>query len=252
MENNSENLQPEVELGAKERFTNTLKEYAARITSTRNDVYTTKWWQLAINFILGGGALALLIVSMVTKGTAMTVSAILGIVLVIGVVVYNYVLRSIMPSSFLQYTYLDGKSGKQYRFMVLSKKRAAYFDGMHTIESNRDMAAMLDEPLLSQYRYDFFADMDPTERISVGMREEFRGTLDHDGKQYKCRIVFSNGTPVYGSIGGARIKYFDVNNTREKFVVPVTLKRAAKALKVEFPKIPGLYIKDDVKDYTKQ
>lgn len=236
----------------KERFTRTLNEYAQRITSVRNDVYTTKWWQFLINFVLGGGALGALIASMFTKGTAMAVCAISGIALVVALIIFNYVIHSVTPTSFLQYTYLERSKGRRLKFLILSKKRAAYYDGEHTIESNRDMAAMMDEPMLEQYRFDFFADMDPTERISDGNKEEYRGILTHDGKQYKCRIVFASGVPLYGSVGGARIKYFDVNNTKEKFVVPVTLKRAAKALKVEFPKTPGLYIKDDIKDYTKQ
>lgn len=251
MENNTENTQT-TEESAKDRFTRTLSEYAQRITSVRNDIYTTKWWQFVVNFILGGGAIALLVASMLTKGAAMAWCAVCGIVLVVAVIVFNYVLRSITPTSFLQYTYFDSGRDKQFRFMVLSKKRAAYYDGVHTIECNRDTAAMMDDPLYTQYRFDFFADMEPTERIFDGTKEEFRGVLTDNGKQYKCKIVFFDGLPRYGSIGGARIKYFDVNNTKEKFVVPVTLKRAAKALKVEFPKIPGLYVKDDIKDYTKQ
>lgn len=251
MENNTE-TQPIAEESAKERFTRTLNEYAQKIKSVRNDVYTTKWWQFVINFILGGGALALLITSMFTKGATMAACAISGIVLAIGLIVFNYVLRSITPTSFLQYTYLDSNRDKAFRFMVLSKKRAAFYDGTHTIECNGDMASMMDDPLYTQYRFDFFADMEPTERISAGSREEYKGVFTEGGKRYKCKIVFFNGVPRYGSVGGARIKYFDVNNTKEKFVVPVALKSAAKALKVEFPKIPGLYVKDDVKDYTKQ
>lgn len=251
MENNTENTQA-TEESAKERFTRTLNEYAKKITSARNDVYTTKWWQFVINFMLGGGALALLVVSMFTKGTTMAICAGGGILLAIGLIVFNYVLHSVTPTSFLQYTYLDKGRNKAFRFMVLSKKRAAFYDGTHTIECNRDDAAMMDEPLYTQYRFDFFADMEPTERIFDGTKEEFRGVLTEGGKSYKCKIVFFNGIPRYGSVGGVRIKYFDVNNTKEKFVVPVTLKRAAKVLNVEFPKIPGLYVKDDVKDYTKQ
>lgn len=236
----------------KERFTATLKDYANRINSVRNDVYTTKWWQFLVNFTLGAGAIALLIASMVTDGVAMAVCAILGIALVISVFVFNYVLRSITPTSFLQYTYLERAKGRRLRYLILSKKRAAFYDGTNTIECNRDSAAMMEAPQFEQYRFDFFADMVPTERISDGKNEKFKGILEHDGKRYKCSIVFADGLPKYGSVGGVRIKYFDVNNTREKFVVPVTLKRAAKALKVDFPKIPGLYVKDDVKDYTKQ
>lgn len=252
MENNIATETAEQPESAKERFTRTLKEYAQNINSVRNDVYTTKWWQFVVNFLLGGGSLGLLIASMFTTGTAMAVTAILGIVLFVAIIVYNYVLRSITPSSFLQYTYLERGKDKRLRYMILSKKRAAFDDGTHTIECNRDSAAMLESPMFLQYRFDFFADMEPTERITDGSKEDYRGVLTEGGKQYKCRIVFSDGVPLYGYVGGARIKYFDVNNTKEKFVVPVNLKRAAKALKVEFPKIPGLYVKDDVKDYTKQ
>ncbi|MDE6293722.1 MAG: hypothetical protein K2L88_03770, partial [Clostridiales bacterium] len=162
---------------AKERFTRTLKEYAENITSARNDVYTTKWWQFVLNFLFGAGALALLIASMLTTGTAMAVCSVLGIVLVIALLVFNYVLRSITPSSFLQYTYLERGKDKRYRYLILSKKRAAFEDGTHTIECNRDSAAMLEESLFSRYRFDFFADMEPTERITAGTREDYRGVL---------------------------------------------------------------------------
>ena len=237
---------------AKQRFSASLQAYAEGITSARNDVYTTKWWQFVINFLLGGGALALLIASMLTKGAVMAVCSILGIVLVVAVFVFNYVTRSITPSSFLQYTYLDREKDRRLTYLILSKKRAVFYDGTNAIECNGDSAALLEEAPFELYRFDFFADMEPTERITDDTREKFKGVVEYNGKTYKCSIVFIDGVPRYGSVGGARIKYFDVNNTKEKFVVPINLKRAAKLLKVDFPKIPGLYIKDDVKDYTKQ
>ena len=249
MEEVEQNNEPK---SAKQRFSASLKDYAARITSARNDVYTTKWWQFVINFFLGGGALGLLIASMLTHGATMAVCSILGVVLVVTLFVFNYVMRSITPSSFLQYTYLDREKGRRLRYLILSKKRAVFCDGTNAIECNADSAALLEQPPFELYRFDFFADMDPTERITDDAREKYKGVIDHDGKKYKCSIVFIDGVPRYGSVGGARIKYFDVNNTKEKFVVPVNLKRAAKLLKVDFPKTPGLYIKDDVKDYTKQ
>lgn len=253
MENNEQNTQdtPQAE-SAKARFTKSLKDYAARITSVRNDVYTTEWWQFVVNFVLGGGALGLLLASMFTDGSVMLWTAIGGIVLVVGLIVFNIVMRSMVPTSFLQYTYVDREKRKTYRFRILSKTRATYFDGETTIESNRDVAAKLDAPMLTRYRYDFFADIDPTERVSDGEKEIYKGTLTDSGKSYKCKIVFKNGAPLFGTIGGTRIKYFDMNNTKDKFVVPVELKRAAKLLDVPFPKIPGLYIRDDVKDYSRQ
>lgn len=235
-----------------ERFSRSLAEYACSITSVRNDVYTTQWWQFLVNFLLGGGALGMLIASMFTDGGVMVGMSVGGIAAVIAVVVFNYVLRSVTPASFLQYTYLDKAKDKRYCFQVLSKKRATFSDGENTIECYRDTAAKLDSPYLAQYRFDFFADMTPTERTTDGMRETYKCYIDGNGKRVKCKIVFVNGKPLYGSVGGARIKYFDVNSTKDKFVVPVTLKRAAKLLDIPFPKLPGLYIRDDVKDYTKQ
>lgn len=253
VDNNEQNTQNAAQSdSAKSRFSQSLNDYAARITSVRNDIYTTQWWQFLINFALGGGALGLLLASMFTKGNVMLWTAVGGIVLVVGVIVFNIVMRSFVPTSFLQYTYVDREKNKTYCFRILSKTRATYFDGETTIESNRDVAAKLDAPIFTEYRYDFFADIDPTERITDGEKETYKGVLSDNGKTYKCKMVFKNGVPLYGSIGGTRIKYFDVNKTKDKFVVPVELKRAAKLLNVPFPKVPGLYVRDDVKDYSKQ
>ncbi len=234
----------------KAQFERKLREYADSIRCVRNDVYTTKWWQFVVNFIVGGGALAFLVMSMIFKDTMMTVSAVCGIALVIGLIVFNYVLRSMSPTSFLQYTSVE--KNRRVTFRILSKTRATFTDGDVTIESNRDMAAKLKAPLYPQYRFDFFKDMSVSARISEGRRETYSGTFECDGKTYKCKIVFVEGKPVYGSVGGARIKYFDVNYTKDKFVVPYALKAAAKALDVVFPKLPGIYVRDDVKDLTKQ
>lgn len=235
---------------SRERFSRMLAEYADGIKNVRNDVYTTKWWQLTLNFVLGLGAFALLLVSMVTDGVAATVGAILGVVLVIVVIVFNMGLRAFIPSSFLQYTCYD--KGVRYCFHVLSKTRTSFSDGTNFIEVDRGEAVRLAETSYNQYRFDFFRDMSVDVRIVEDERETFKGTVEHKGKQYKSRIVFKNGTPLYGSVGGARIKYFDVNVTKEKFVVPAVLKRAVKNFGVNFPKLPGLYIRDDIKDATKQ
>ena len=246
-----ENANTEAEEGSPcDEFKRILAERAAAIHCVRNDVYTTKWWQFVINFVLGAGGLTFLILSMVADGTLMTVSAVSGVALVVVLVVFNYVLRSISPTSFLQYTSID--RGRRVSFQILSKTRATFTDGNVTIESNRDMAAKLDSPRYPQYRFDFFTDMEVTRRIKEGSKETYFGTFVCDGKKYKSKIVFLENNPIYGSVGGSRIKYFDVNRTRDKFVVPYTLKAAAQALNVVFPKLPGIYVKDDVKDLTKQ
>lgn len=252
-QNSAETQNTENQDGApntRERFSRMLAEYADGIKTVRNDVFTTKWWQLALNFVLGLGAVALLIVSMVVHGTMGTVGAILGVVLVIVVIVFNMGLRAFVPSSFLQYTCYD--KGVRYCFQVLSKTRTSFSDGTNFIEVDRGEAVRLAETSYNRYRFDFFRDMSVDMRIVEDERETFKGTLEHKGKKYKSRIVFKNGTPLYGSVGGARIKYFDVNVTKDKFVVSSVLKRAVKNFGVNFPKLPGLYVRDDIKDATKQ
>lgn len=236
----------------RERFSRTLKERASEITSVRNDVYTTQWWQLLLNFFLGGGALAFLLIAMIMKGTMSTVGAIVGVVLIVVLVVYNYTLRVATPTSFLQYTYLDKTTGKRYTYQVLSKTRSAFSDGENVIEVDRGEAVRREELSCARYKFDFFADMNVDVRIGLDDKEIYKGTIEHNGKTYKCKIAFRNSKPLYGSVGGGRIKYFDVNDTKEKFVVPSVLKRAVKACDIDFPKVQGLYVRDDVKDVTKQ
>ena len=97
-------------------------------------------------------------------------------------------------------------------------------------------------PFLS-YRCDFFADMTVDVRIGKAETETFAGTTVVNGKTVKCKIVFRNGEPYRGNVGGVRIKYFDVNSTNEKFVVPQDLRAAVKALGVPMPKLGGIVVK---------
>lgn len=238
---------------AKARFTRALEECADGIVSVRNEIYTTKRWQLAVDVILGAGGIALLILSMIkNKGTVGIVTAVCGVAAVVALILFNYISHSIMPSGILQYTYIDKAKGRRSCYQILSKTRAVFDDGEHIIENNRDAATLRTSPVCPQLSYDFFARMDPTVRIAEGDRETYKGTLSVGEKTYKCSITIKSGRPLYGVVGGCRTRYFDVNNTKEKFVVPFTLKEAARILGIPFPKTPGLYVKDEVKDLTKQ
>ncbi|MDE7463543.1 MAG: hypothetical protein K2M48_00810, partial [Clostridiales bacterium] len=83
-------------------------------------------------------------------------------------------------------------------------------------------------------------------------KEIFKGVFECNGKKYKSKIVFKNGAPYVGTVGGARIKYFDVNDTKEKFVVPEGLRKSAEAFEVPFPKLAGVHILDDHINAKKQ
>ncbi|MCM1368340.1 MAG: hypothetical protein NC184_06000 [Roseburia sp.] len=237
-------------VSAREKFRRTLIERAESITCVRNDVFTTKYSQLAINFALGAGSLAALIASMVVKnGTATVWLTAVGLALLVAVIVYNVLLRRSAPKSFLQYSCAD-KDGK-YRFMIFSKTLSAFYDGENYVETDGVECGLREQPCFTEYRFDFFADMDAYMRKAVGDKEIFRGALDSDGKRIKCKIVFKNGVPYVGVVGGARIKYFDVNDASAKFVIPVALKKAAKQLDVPFPKLSSVLLKD-ARDITKQ
>ncbi len=235
--------------GEREGYARILKERAAGIKSVRTDIFNTKWWQLALNFLFGGLAVAGLIASMTVKGTAGTALTVVGVVFMIAVVVYNFALRTVAPMSVVQYTRID--NGRRYCYQILSKTRSAFSDGTDHIETERGNVTRLRELACSQYAFDFFADMRVDGHFVSGETETFTGVYAHSGKRYKCKIVFDGETPLYGSIGGGRIKYFDVNDPKSKFVVPAELARAVKSVGVVFPKLSGVRVRDDIEPTIK-
>lgn len=228
--------------GARERFRQTLVERARYITSVCNDVYTVKYWQLFLNFFAGMCAVALLVTSMFVHGAAGTAMITIAVFIVVGVAAANYVGRKIKPMSFMQYTCVD--KGKRYCFQIISKTEFIYSDGEKTVECRQDGYGERDGVRYPQYRYDFFADMDADVRIGKADKEIYKGTIEHDGKKLKCKIVFKNGVAFVGKVDGARIKYFDVNDKKDKFAVPTALKKAVKACGSDIPKLPGIEIRD--------
>ncbi len=224
----------------RERFHRTLVGRAASIKCVRNDVYMLKVWQLVLNFVLGAATIALLVVSMIYDGGVGTGCLIGGLALLAVTVVYNVVLRVKSPMSFLQYTAIV--DGKRHCYQIVGKKRSAYSDGARSVEVS-DVSYAGDTGLCyPQYPFDFFADMDANVRIAKGEKETFKGTVDIDGDTKNCSITFKSGVAAYGNIGGVRIKYFDVNDTTEKFVVPRILRDAAKNCGFDLPKLGGVEI----------
>ncbi len=226
----------------RERFVRTLKEAAQSIKSVRNDVYTVKYWQLAVNFVLGVTAIVNMILAMTLDAPTSTVCLIVGIALAVGVVVFNAVLKTVAPMSFLQYTAIV--DGNRYCFQILSKNRALFCNGHKAVEVDRFEFSETHGVRFPQYRFDFFADMDPSVRIGKADCEIYKGTVDAGGRRVKCKVVFKQGRVFSGTVGGARIKYFDINDTKEKFVVPDTLRTAAERFDVPFPKLAGVTVKD--------
>lgn len=224
-----------------------LKDRASKITSVRNDIFTLNKLQLAFNVLLGLCAAAGLIVSMFIDGTARVVVTLVSIVLIIVFAVYNFAIRTVAPMNVLQFTCVDGE--KIYTFQILSQKRSAFSDGKNHIETERGDVKRLPSLYFPHCKYDFFADMTATARGIENGLDVFDGVLAVKNKKYKCRIAFDGEIPVFGRIGGVRIKYFNVNNPKEKFIVPTELKRAVKSLDVAFPKLNGLHVRDDATNF---
>ncbi len=227
----------------RERFRIALNDCAQRVTCVRNDVYTVKYWQFALNFIMGFGAIALLVVSLVVDNSIVrAVGIIAGIALVIATVVFNLVLRSIAPMSYIQYTAFN--KDKRYTFQILSKTKSVFSDGENTVAVDIKTATFPAELKFPQYAFDFFVNMDADVRIGKYDRDIYKGYVECNGKKTKCKLVIKNGLPYYATVGGTRIKYFDINEPKEKFVVPSELKDAATDCGMTFPKLAGIYVKD--------
>ncbi len=227
--------------GKRERFQAELRARAERIRCVYNDVFTIKIPQLVAYFILGMCAVALLVVAMIFDGGIRVGAMLGGIAVIIVLVVWYLAMRAAMPMSFMQYTAFD--NGKRYTFCVVGKKRSLFSDGENIVETDRQQYRRLDEMPFLSYRCDFFADMTVDVRIGKAETETFAGTTVVNGKTVKCKIVFRNGEPYIGNVGGVRIKYFDVNSTNEKFVVPQDLRAAVKAFGVPMPKLGGIVVK---------
>ena len=225
----------------RERFQAELKARAEKIRCVNNEVFTIKIWQLVLYLAVGLCACGLLVVGMIFDGWIRLSTTLGGIAAIIAMFVAFMVMRAGTPMSFLQYTATE--DGKRYTFRVMGKTRAIFSDGETVVESDKQAYRKTDELPNSEFKFDFFADMTVNMRIGKAETETFVGTLNVGGKTVKCKIVFKNGAPVRGNIGGARIKYFDVNSTKEKFVVPQDLRNAAKEFDVAWPKLGGIVIK---------
>ena len=225
----------------RERFQAELKARAERIKYVNNEVFTLKIWQLVLYFAVGLIACALMVVGMIFDGGIRLGTTLGAIAIIIVMFVAFMVMRAGKPMSFLQYTAIE--NGNRYTFRVIGKARAMFSDGAVVVESDRQVYRKYDELPNSEFKYDFFADMTVDMRIGKAETETFVGTLKVGDKTVKCKIMFKNGAPFRGVIGGARIKYFDVNSTKEKFVVPQDLRNAAKEFDVAWPKLGGLVIK---------
>lgn len=225
-----------------ERYSERLNAIAQSVKCVRNDIYTIKIWQMAINFALGLSAIVFLVLSLVGGNSIKLGFFFPGLVLVVAVVVYNIVLRFVAPMSFLQYTAIT--ADKRYCFQIMSKNWSIFSDGENICEVDRAMFKQPESLRFPQYRFDFFTDMQNITRTSSADKEVFSGFMTVDGKRIKCKIVLKDGVLYNAAVNGTRIKYFDVNDSKQKFVVPSSLKESAKAFGIPWPKLQGIHIQE--------
>lgn len=232
-------------LGVGERLQKTLKDRAAALKTVETEVYTVSKVRLLLNFLFGLAAVVLLVVTVIKADDAevMLPCLIVGIVLVAVTLVMYFLMKfGHTPMSYLQYSVKTNNGA--YVFQAITRDRAIFTDGTHTVEYNKLDAIMREGVFFPELRNDFFADMTVTMRIGKAETETFYGTVDVGGKTQKCKIRFKNGALDKGNVGVRRIRYYAVNDTSEGFIVPAALRDAAKTLGVPWPDdIPGLKLK---------
>lgn len=230
---------PAENMSTRERLGSELKQKAERIFCVHNDVFTLRIWQLFLNSAIGLTAMVMLVLSMIITESA-TQSGLLigGIVAVIAAFIVYFIFKARLPMSFQQYTVVE--KGRRYIFQIVNKNRSLFSDGERVVEVDRLDVREDGELVCGELCFDFFADMSVDVRIGKYDKEIYKGTVIVDGKRKKAKIVFKNNEPVYGVVDGMRIKYFDVNDKKSRFVVPVELKRAALACNVDWPKLHNI------------
>lgn len=245
LETENDKVDSEPENPVRERLKKTLSDRAAKLKTVQAEVYTLSRARLIFNFVCGLAAVVLLIVSLVnSSNTDLATPCIIAALVLVAVTLVLYFMSKFgyTPSSYLQYSVKRGDG--EIIFQSISRDRAVFCDGKHTVEYNKLDAVLRDGIFFPELKNDFFVDMRVNMRVGKTDTETFYGTVEVDGKTKKCKIVFRNGVLDKGNVGARRIKYYGFNDTCEDFVVPASLKDAAKTLDVTWPDdIPKLRLK---------
>lgn len=214
------------------------------VSCVRTHAYMLPFWTIIINFSMGIGAIVFLILSAINSLGAqlLRVSLIISIVLIAGVLVFTLILKVRGPSTINHYMYK--KDGTMYTFGFINKYQQYFSDGVNNIESDRQFVRRHKKPMYFQYSINFIPLMEVYSKEEKPLKQDtltiYKGAMLYDDKRYKCRLRLKNGGLYLADVGGARLKFFDVNNEQEKYTVTEALREAVHAAKVDWPKIPSV------------
>lgn len=214
-----------------------LKEIERGINLIHTDVYSLSMVVVIANLVLGLVTIALLILSFLPfiPSEVSRVLLIVGVVLAVVLLGLYIYIRSKGPSSFSHYCARSGDGKKKYRYINYSKRSKFFSDGNNAIESEGVYVRIHDNLPHEEYLHDFFLKLKNVNKREEGGFVEYSGTLDVRGKAVKGKLRLSGGVVIDGKVGGARLKFFDVNDADAKFYVSPALEEAVKAAKVTWP-----------------
>lgn len=234
-----------------EKLTQEVHALADSVKLVRTDVYTLHPIFVILNLVIGAGAIAALIAALFNMNTVtFTVCIFVAIGALVVIVAYNLAIRLKGPMSYTEY--FGDDNGRRCYFMNFSKRWAFFSDGTNHIESDRMYVKKRDGMLFEQYRFDFFTDMQVYSKTEKNGFTTYTGEFTCREKTYKAKLKLNNGELWSATINGARLKYFDVNSTTEKYNVTPLLFDALKAAKVEWPKLSTVTHKAPKKEQDKK
>lgn len=227
------------EVNNSSRYEEELKEIEHGINLIHTDVYALSMLIVAANLVLGFVTIVLLILSFLPfiPSEVSRVLLIVGVVLAVVLLGLYVYIRSKGPSSFSHYCVRSGDGKKKYRYMNYSKRSKFFSDGGNVIESEGVYVRIHDNLPHEEYLHDFFLKLKNVSKHEEDGFVEYSGTLDVRGKAVKGRLRLSGGVMIDGKVGGARLKFFDVNDINAKFYVSPALEEAVKAAKVTWPAV---------------
>lgn len=219
-----------------------LRQLDESVRLIHTDVYALNMTVVWVNLALGLCAIVLLILSFLPFIPSAANQAILisVVVLAVALIACNIFIRSKGPASYTHYCArsVDGK--KKYRFMNYNKRKKYFSNGENVVESDGVYVRLLDNLPHEEYLHDFFLKLRDVKKVVGEEFTEYSGIFDCKGKTLKAKLRLKNGVMYDANVNGARLKFFDINDEKEKYYVSPALEDAVKAAKVIWPTVKSV------------
>lgn len=209
-----------------------LEELAASTKTLRADVYTLPLWLAVANIAFTAPAFALIISLLFLDGAAKLAVFIVAISLIIIIVAYNITLR-VRATAYTQYVYKE--TSGIWVFQIFSKTWGEYVYKDTVLSYSSQKLTKQQTPKNAHLLPLAFVDADIHSKTQADNTVKYCGTLPKKGKSVKYTLTVKDGVPWAATVGGARIKYFDYNDTNIFFDIPFRLWDALKAAKAKLP-----------------